>query len=51
MILLHREIMQFFTMGVVKLRMDGSPKLDEDGAHLAYTNDDIISRSRAWTGY
>ena len=44
--------MQLFTMGLVQLRMDGSPKLDQDGnTRLAYTNEDIISLSRAWTGF
>jgi len=47
-----REIMQLFTMGLVQLNMDGSPKLDEIGnTILAYTNDDIMSFSRAWTGF
>ncbi len=47
-----REIMQLFTMGTLKLKMDGSPKLDVNGSTiLAYTNDDIESLSRAWTGF
>mmetsp|Transcript_31842 Transcript_31842/g.73213 ORF Transcript_31842/g.73213 Transcript_31842/m.73213 type:complete len:3134 (+) Transcript_31842:2040-11441(+) len=47
-----REIMQLFTMGIIKLHMDGTPKLDYRGEKiLAYTNDDIMSFSRAWTGF
>ena len=39
-------------MGVNKLNMDGSLKLDAQGnSQLAYTNDDIMSFSRAWTGF
>ncbi len=34
------------------MNLDGSPKLDENGnTILAYTNDDIMSLSRAWTGF
>ncbi len=44
--------MQLFTMGVLKINMDGSPRLDVNGnTMLAYTNDDIESLSRAWTGF
>jgi hypothetical protein len=44
--------MQLFTMGLVQLNMDGSPKVGIDGERLlAYTNDDIMSFSRAWTGF
>ena len=47
-----REIMQLFTMGIKKLNMDGSLKLDRNGnSELAYTNDDIMSYCRAWTGF
>ncbi len=47
-----REIMQLFTMGIIQLNMDGSPKLDDNGnTMLAYTNGDIMSLSRAWTGF
>ncbi len=34
------------------MNLDGSPKLDDNGdTILAYTNDDIMSLSRAWTGF
>lgn len=47
-----REIMQLFTIGLLKLNKDGSPKRDKDGnTILAYTNDDVMSFSRAWTGF
>ena len=47
-----REIMQLFSMGLSQLNMDGSLKLDRYGnAMLSYTNDDIMSLSRAWTGF
>ena len=44
--------MQLFTMGLLQLNMDGSAKRDENGKTiLAYTNEDIESFSRAWTGF
>lgn len=44
--------MQLFTMGIKKLNMDGSLKLNREGkSELAYTNEDIMSLSRAWTGF
>ena len=47
-----REIMQLFTIGLNKLNIDGTLLLDEDGnSQLSYTNDDIESFARAWTGF
>jgi len=47
-----REIMQLFTMGVNKLNMDGTFVLDDQKRKiLAYTNDDIESFARSWTGF
>ena len=47
-----REIMQLFTMGVYQLNMDGSFKLDTSGNKIrVYTTNDIVSLSRAWTGF
>ena len=44
--------MQLFSMGLIRLNMDGSPRKDADGnTLLSYTNDDIMSFSRAWTGF
>jgi Protein of unknown function (DUF1800) len=47
-----REIMQLFTIGMYKLRQDGSHVLDSNGAPIrAYTNDEIVEYARAWTGF
>jgi len=47
-----REIMQLFTIGLFKLNMDGTRMTDENGEFIpTYTNDDIMSLSRAWTGF
>jgi Protein of unknown function (DUF1800) len=47
-----REIMQLFTIGMYKLRQDGSHILDGNGAPIrAYTNDEIVEYARAWTGF
>ncbi|GFH53341.1 hypothetical protein CTEN210_09817 [Chaetoceros tenuissimus] len=47
-----REIMQLFTIGLNKLNIDGTLLLGEDGNPLlSYTNDDIESLARAWTGF
>jgi len=47
-----REIMQLFTIGTIELNQDGTAKLDSEGNKiLSYTNEDIMSFSRAWTGF
>lgn len=47
-----REIMQLFTIGLVKLNIDGTTKLDSNGDTLAtYSNDDITEYARVWTGF
>jgi hypothetical protein len=47
-----REIMQLFTTGLSKLNLDGTPVLDGEGQPvLAYTNDEIMSFARVWTGF
>jgi len=47
-----REIMQLFSTGLVKLNLDGTPKVDSNGHPLlAYTNDEIMSFARIWTGF
>jgi len=47
-----REIMQLFTLGLVRLNEDGTPVLDETGGTIAtYNNENIMSLSRAWTGF
>ena len=47
-----REIMQLFSTGLYLLNLDGTPKLDGSGQPmLVYTNDEIMSFSRIWTGF
>ncbi|GMH68084.1 hypothetical protein TrLO_g13701 [Triparma laevis f. longispina] len=47
-----REIMQLFTIGLHQLNMDGTKKLDSDGSFIpTYTNLDIMSLARVWTGF
>jgi Protein of unknown function (DUF1800) len=47
-----REIMQLFTVGLVKLNDDGTPTLDSNNqTQLTYTNDDIMEYARVWTGF
>ena len=45
--------MQLFTIGLVRLNMDGSPVRDPDtGMPIAtYTNDHIMNYAKAWTGF
>ena len=46
-----REIVQLFTIGLVKLNIDGTRELDLNGNAIAtYTNDDITEYARVWTG-
>ena len=47
-----REVMQLFSIGLIRLQSDGSPLYDEQGNHIrTYTNDDIMEYSRVWTGF
>jgi hypothetical protein len=47
-----REIMQLFTIGMYKLKSDGSRVLESNGNPVrAYTNDDIVEYARVWTGF
>jgi hypothetical protein len=47
-----REIMQLFTIGLFELNDDGSVALRPGGLPKdTYTIDDIVSFSRAWTGF
>lgn len=44
--------MQLFTIGLFKLRDDGTRVLDAAGEPLAtYDNDDILAFARVWTGW
>ena len=47
-----REIMQLFSVGLYRLRMDGTVYVDAAGEPLAtYDNDDIMDGARLWTGF
>jgi len=46
-----REILQLFSIGLIELNMDGTPKLDAQGQQVeTYTNDDIEGLARVFTG-
>ncbi|MEM9570273.1 MAG: DUF1800 family protein [Pseudomonadota bacterium] len=46
-----REILQLFSIGLIELNMDGSPKLDAQGQQIeSYSNDDIEGLARVFTG-
>ena len=47
-----REIMQLMTIGLSKLNLDGSKKLDGNGKNIdTYTQDDVANLARVFTGY
>jgi len=47
-----RELMQLFSVGLVQLNMDGTPKRDAKGKPLeTYTQQDVIEATRALTGW
>ncbi len=47
-----REIMQLFSIGLVELNMDGTPKLDAQGKPIeTYDNDDIFELAKVFTGF
>lgn len=46
-----REIMQLFTIGLVELNPDGTPRVDGSGAQIeTYDNDDITGLAKVFTG-
>ncbi|MDZ7628175.1 MAG: DUF1800 domain-containing protein [Parvularculaceae bacterium] len=46
-----RELMQLFTIGLVELNPDGSPRVDGSGNTIeTYTNDDITGLAKVFTG-
>ena len=46
-----REILQLFSIGLIELNRDGSPKLDAQGQQIeTYTNADIEGLARVFTG-
>lgn len=46
-----REVMQLFTIGLVQLNLDGSPKLTAGLSTETYTLDDITGLARVFTGW
>jgi len=47
-----REVMQLFTIGLVELNLDGTPKLDGNGNTIdTYTASDVSNLARVFTGY
>ncbi|MDP4302685.1 DUF1800 domain-containing protein [Leptothrix discophora] len=47
-----REVMQLFTLGLVQLNLDGTPKTGAGGQPLpSYTQDDVSNLARVFTGY
>jgi uncharacterized protein (DUF1800 family) len=46
-----REMMQLFTIGLVQLNLDGTPKLTNGAPTETYTQDDISGLARVFTGW
>ena len=47
-----REVMQLFTIGLVQLNLDGTPKLDATGKKIdTYTPSDVSNLARVFTGF
>jgi uncharacterized protein (DUF1800 family) len=46
-----REVMQLFTIGLVELNMDGSPKTNYGQSIESYSNEDVAGLARVFTGY
>ena len=46
-----REILQLFSIGTVKLNLDGTPVLFDEKTVPTYDNDVIMEFARAWTGF
>jgi uncharacterized protein (DUF1800 family) len=47
-----REVMQLFTIGLVQLELDGTPKRDGAGRPIpTYTQDEVSELARVFTGY
>lgn len=47
-----REVMQLFTIGLVQLNQDGTPKLDDNGNHIpTYSQDQITGFAHVFTGW
>jgi len=46
-----REIMQLFTIGLVKLKRNGKPKIINNQTIPTYTQDDVLNLARVFTGW
>jgi uncharacterized protein (DUF1800 family) len=46
-----RELMQLFTIGLVRLNQDGSVQMNGGAPIETYTQDDITGLARVWTGW
>ncbi len=46
-----REVMQLFTIGLVQLNLDGTPKLVAGAQQETYSQDDITGLARVFTGW
>lgn len=46
-----REVMQLFTIGLVELNEDGTPRLQNGTPIETYTNDEVSGLARVFTGY
>ncbi len=46
-----REVMQLFTIGLVQLNLDGTPKLNNGMTQETYTLDDVTGLARVFTGW
>lgn len=46
-----REVMQLFSIGLIQLNLDGTPKLQNGVQQETYTNDDIGGLARIFTGW
>ncbi len=47
-----REILQLFSIGLIELNLDGTPRLDANGNEiLTYSNDEIVNLARVFTGW
>ncbi|WP_310384687.1 DUF1800 domain-containing protein [Roseateles sp.] len=46
-----REVMQLFSIGLIELNADGSPKLDAGAPKPSYTGEDIAGMAKVFTGF
>lgn len=47
-----REVMQLFTIGLLQLNLDGTPKMGSNGQPLeSFTQNDVSNLARVFTGY